>query len=154
MKEGILKYVNTVKKLFIVFSVVVLSAFMVSAVFAFNRFAAFYIITPALLLLWLVIYGLYAMRVSMGTVIGIEIAGEVVHVKTKRRTYTYDLEHGCESIKVKNNKFIGTFATDRSRDKFIFYRRVLFSRYHEEQFTIEDIARFFPQIENADVSQK
>lgn len=154
MKEGVLKYVNTVKKLFIAFSVVVLSAFMVSAVFAFNRFAAFYFIAPALLLLWLVVYGLYAMRVSMGTVIGVEIANEVVHLKTKRRTYTYDLERGCESVRIKNNKFVGTFATERSRDKFIFYRRVLFSKYHEEQFTVEDIARFYPKIETMDVSHK
>lgn len=151
MKEGILKYVNTVKKLYIAFTVVDLLALMVSAVFAFNKFFAFYFIAPALLLAWLVVYGLYAMRVSMGTVIGIEVTKEVVHLKTKRKTYTYDRERGCENIKVKGNKFVGTFATDSSRDKFIFYRRVLFSKYHEEQFTVEDIARFYSQIETMDI---
>lgn len=151
MKEGILKYVNLIRKLYIAFTVVDLLALMVSAVFAFNRVFAFYFIAPALLLVWLVVYGLYAMRVSMGTVIGIEVTKEVVHLKTKRRTYTYDAERGCENIKVKGNKFIGTFATDKSRDKFIFYRRVLFSKYHEEQFTVEDIARFYPRIETMDI---
>lgn len=151
MKEGILKYVNAIRKLYIAFTVVDLTALMVSAVFAFNRVFAFYFIAPALLLLWLVVYGLYAMRVSMGTVIGIEVTNEVVHIKTKRKTYTYDAEGGCENIKVTGNKFIGTFATDRTRDKFVFYRRVLFSKYHEEQFTIEDIARFYPKIETMDI---
>lgn len=151
MKEGILKYVNLVRKLYIAFTVIDLLALMVSAVFAFNRVFAFYFIAPALLLLWLVVYGLYSMRVSMGTVIGVEITKEVVHLKTKRKTYTYDLEKGCENIKVKGNKFIGTFATDRTRDKFIFYRRVLFSKYHEEQFTVADIACFYPEIETMDI---
>lgn len=151
MKEGILKYVNIVKKLYIAFSVVVLTAFMVSAVFAFNRIFAFYFIAPALLLSWLVVYGLYAMRVSMGTVIGIEVTNEVVHLKTKRKTYTYDVAAGCEGIKIKRNKFVGTFANDASRDKFLFYRRVLFSKYREEQFTVEDIAKFYPQIERMEI---
>ena len=151
MKEGILRYVKIMKRLFVIFSIVVLSAFMVCAVFAFNKIFAFYFIAPALLFLWLVVYGLYAMRVSMGTVIGIEVTNEVVHLKTKRKTYTYDRERGCEAIKIKGNRFIGTFSTQRSRDKFIFYRRVLFSKYHEEQFTKEDIARFFPEIMKIDI---
>ena len=112
MKEGILRYVNTVKKLFVAFSVVVLGAFMVSAVFAFNKFFAFYFIAPALLLLWLVVYGLYAMRVSLGTVIGIEITKQVVHLKTKRKTYTYDVQNGCENIQVKGNKFVGRLVLE------------------------------------------
>ena len=151
MKEGVLKFVKIIKRLFIIFSIVVLFAFMISAVFAFNKVLAFYFIAPGLLLLWLVVYGLYAMRVSMGTVIGVEVTSEVVHLKTKRKTYTYDRERGCEKIKVKGNKFIGTFSTQQSRDTFIFYRRVPFSKYHEEQFTKEDIARFFPQIEETDI---
>ena len=151
MKEGILKFVKIIKRLFILYSVVVLLAFMISAVFAFNKVFAFYFIAPALLLAWLVVYGLYAMRVSMGTVIGVEVTNEVVHLKTKRKTYTYDRERGCEKIIVKGNKFIGTFATQSSRDTFIFYRRVLFSKYHEEQFTAEEIARFYPKIEEMDI---
>lgn len=154
MKEGILKYVNIMKKLFIVFSVVVLTAFMISAVFAFNKFFAFYFIAPALLLLWLVAYGFYQMRVNMGTVIGVEVTDEVVHLKTKRGTYTYDRENGCENIKVAGNRFVGTFSNERSRDKFIFYRRVLFSKYRDEQFTAEDIAQFYPRIEATDIRKK
>ena len=151
MKEGILKYVNIIKRLYIAFCVVMGVALMVCAVFAFNKFFAFYFITPALLLAWLVVYGLYAMRVSMGTVIGIEVTKEVIHLKTKRKTYTYDREKGCEDIKVKGNKFVGTFVTQHSRDKFIFYRRVLFSKYHDEQFTAADIALFYPEIETMNI---
>ena len=147
MKEGILKFVKIIKRLFIAFTALMVLAIMVSFVFAFNKVFAVYFIAPGLLVAWLVVYGLYAMRVSMGTVIGIEVTNEVVHLKTKRKTYTYDRERGCENIKVKGNQFIGTFATERSRDKFIFYRRVPFTKYHEEQFTIEDIARFYPKIE-------
>ena len=151
MKEGIQKFVKIIKRLFIVYSIVVLFATMVCGVFAFNKVFAFYFVTPVLIVAWLVVYGLYAMRVSMGTVIGIEVTNEVVHLKTKRKTYTYDREHGCEKIKIKGNKFIGTFSTQKSRDSFIFYRRVLFTSYHEEQFTVEDIARFYPKIEDMDV---
>ena len=151
MKEGILKYVKIIKRLFIAFTVIMVLAIMVSFVFAFNKVFAFYFIAPALLLAWLVVYGLYAMRVSMGTVIGIEVTKEVVHVKTKRKTFTYDLQRGCEKIVVKGNKFIGTFASQKNRDKFIFYRRVLFSKYQEEQFTKEDIALFYPKIEKMDI---
>ena len=146
MKEGIVRYVNIIKRLFIAFSVVVLTAFMVSMVFAFNKFFAFYFISPALLLGWIVVYGFYAMRVSMGTVLGIEVTSEVVHLKTKRKTYTYDVKTGCEKIRVYKNKFIGTFSASDSRDRFIFYRRVLFSKYQCEQFTKEDIARFYARI--------
>lgn len=154
MKEGILRYVNIVKKLFIAFSVVVLSAFMISMVFVFNKFFAFYFISPALLLVWLVAYGFYAMRVSMGTVIGVEVTPELVHLKTKRKTYTYDVKTGCEKIRAYKNKFVGTFSNSTSRDKFIFYRRVLFSKYESEQFTEEDVARFYPRIGEEDFTKK
>ena len=49
-------------------------------------------------------------------------------------------------MKVYKNKFIGTFQTQNSRDKFTFYRRVLFSKYSEEQFTERDIEHFYPRI--------
>ena len=151
MKEGIAKYVKIIKRLYVVFTIVMLVAIMVSAVFMFNKFFAFYFITPALLITWLVVYGCYALRVSMGTVLQIEVTKEVIHLKTKRKTYTFDREHGCEKVEVKGNKFIGTFVTEKSRDKFIFYRRVLFSAYQNEQFTKEDIALFYPQIEQMNI---
>ena len=151
MKEGILRYVKIIKRLYVAFCIVMGIALMVSMVFAFNKVFAFYFIAPVLAVVWLTVYGLYALRVSMGTVIGIEVTNEVVHLKTKRKTYTYDRERGCENIKVKGNKFVGTFANNKTRDKFIFYRRVLFSKYQDEQFTAADIARFYPKIEEMDI---
>lgn len=154
MKEGILKYVKIMKRLYIAFTAVLFAGLMISLVYAFNRIFAFYIIAPALFLLWLAVYAFYALRVSMGTVVGVEVTDEVVHLKTKRKTYTYDRARGCESVKVKGNKFIGVFSNDKSRDKFIFYRRALFSSYRDEQFTVEDIAKFYPRIEDADIHKK
>lgn len=154
MKEGVVKFVRIIKRLYLAFSAIVFAALMVSLVYAFNRIYAFYIITPALFLLWVVVYALYALRISMGTVLGIEVTDEVVHLKTKRKTYTFDRERGCESVKVKGNKFIGTFANGKSRDKFVFYRRVLFSNYAAEQFTAEEIALFYPRIKTADIRRK
>lgn len=154
MKEGILKYVRIIGKLYIAFTVVVFAVIMVCLVYAFNQIYAFYIITPALIVLWLVVYALYALRVSLGTVVGIEVTDEVVHLKTKRKTYTYDRERGCENVRIKGNKFVATFANEKSRDSFILYRRVLFSKYQDEQFTVEDVASFYPQIETVDVRKK
>ena len=151
MKEGVLKYVGIVRKLYIAFTAVVFVLLMVSLVYAFHRIYAFYIITPALFLLWIVVYALYALRVSMGTAVGIEVTDEVVHIKTRRKTYTYDRERGCEKVAVKKNKFVAYFSNETSRDSFIFYRRVLFSKYREEQFTVEDIAKFYPRIGEADI---
>ena len=151
MKEGIVKYVKIIKKLYVIFSIVILLAVMVSAVFAFNRFAAFYIITPVLIVIWLTVYGVYALRVSMGTVLGVEINKQFIYLKTKRKTYTFDRETGCEEVKYKGNKFIATFSTERSRDKFIFYRRVMFSAYQDEQFTVEDIAAFYPKVQEMNI---
>ena len=55
MKEGVVKYVKIIKRLFIAFSIVVLPALMVSLVFAFSKVFAFYFIAPALFLLWVVV---------------------------------------------------------------------------------------------------
>lgn len=146
-KAGVVKYVRTMKKLFILFSVVAIPAIMVSLVFAFSRYAAFYFIAPALIILYLVVYGFYAMHVSMGAVLEVQVTKEVVHIRTKRKTFTYDAQNGCVDMKVYKNKFVGTFRAQNSQDKFTFYRRVLFSKYSEEQFTEGDIARFYPRIE-------
>lgn len=146
-KTGILKYVNIIRGLFIAFSCIMLPALMICLVLAASKYAAFYIIAPVLAIAYLVVYGFYAMRVSMGTVIGIEVTDKVVHLKTKRKTYTYDVRTGCVAMKVTKNKFVGTFQTQDSRDSFTFYRHVSFSPYHEEQFLKEDIRLFFPGID-------
>ena len=145
-KAGIVKYVSIMKRIFVVFSIIALPAIMVFFVFAFSRIFAFYFIAPAAVVLYLAAYGFYALHVSMGTVIGIEVTDKVVHLKTKRKTFTYDVRQGCVDMKVTPRKFVGTFETQDSRDKFTFYRRVLFTKWSEEQFKKEEIALFYPRI--------
>lgn len=146
-KKGVLKFVKIVKRLFIAMSVILLPLIMICLVYAVSGYAAFWIITPVLVVAYFVAYGFYAMRLSMGTVTGVEITDKVVHVRTPRKTFTYDVRMGCIGVKVKKNAFVCTFQTQDSRDTFIFYRRVLFSPSYQEQFTREEVARFYPKIE-------
>lgn len=149
-KPSILNYVNFWKKLFIILSCIVLPALMVCLLFAFMRFAAFWIISPVLAVGYLTLYGFYAMYISMGTVIGFETTDKVVYVRTKRRTYTYDVKRGCKAVKVTKKKFVCTFETQDSRDKFTFLRRVMFAKSYEDQFTLEEIASFYPAVKEAE----
>lgn len=147
IKQSIKKYVDILKSLFIAFSVLVIPSFMVSLVYAFSGALAFCIIAPVLGVVYLVVYALYALRISMGTVIGTEITDKVVHIKTKRKTFTYDVHMGCVNVKVKKNKFIATFQTQDSRDKFVFLRRFAVFGSGAEQFTAEDIRAFYPALD-------
>lgn len=144
MKDGVEKYVKIVRQLFIIFNVIAIPAFMICLVFAFSRFMAFYFIAPAVGILYFTIYGLYTMRVSLGVVIGVEVTEQVIHLKTPRRTFTYDARMGCVAMRVYKNKFVGTFETQDSRDKFIFYRHPPLISYSAEQFTAAEIERIYP----------
>ncbi len=144
MKEGVVKYVKIVKRLFIAVSVVAIPALMVSLVLAFSHRVLCYYLAPAIAVAYFVLYGYYALRVSLGTALSVETTDKVVHIKTKRKTFTYDLDGGCVSLKTYKNKFVGVFESQTSREKFVFYRRVLFSKYSEEQFTEEDLRPFLP----------
>ncbi len=147
VKQGVEKYVNTVKKLFTVFACLAIPAFMVCLVFAFAGVKAFWAIAPAVGILFLVVYSLYALRVSMGTVTGIEVTDTVVHLKTKRKIFTYDRIGGCASVKTYKNKFVCVFRTEDSQDKFVFLRRAPFSRYYEEQFLPDEVRLFYPDLD-------
>lgn len=149
IKQGIRRYVDLMKKLFIAFSVVVIPSFMVCLVYAFTGAMAFCIIAPALGVLYLAVYALYALRISMGTVIGTEITDKFIHLKTKRKTFTYDAQTGCVGVKAKKNKFVCTFQTQDSRDKFVFLRRFAFFGNGEKQFTAEEIRAFYPALDEA-----
>ena len=149
-KPAVLKYVKFCKKLFILFSCVAIPVTMICLIFAVTGYAAFWFITPAIAIVYLTVYALYALYVSMGTVIGFETTDKVVHVRTKRRTYTYDVKRGCKKVKTTKRKFVCTFETQDSRDKFIFYRKVLFARSYEDQFTLEEISSFYPSIQEKD----
>ena len=144
MKDGVEKYVKIVRQLFIIFNVIAIPAFMVCLVFAFSSFIAFYFIAPAVGILYFTIYGLYTMRVSLGVVIGVEVTEQVIHLKTPRKTFTYDAKTGCVAMKVYKNRFVGTFETQDSRDKFTFYRHPPFIPYSAEQFTAADMERIYP----------
>ena len=87
-KESIANYVRIMKKLFVIFSCFMIVAIMVSLTFAFSQFVAFYVIAPLLIVAYLVAYGFYAIRVSMSVVIAVEVTDLVIHLKTKRRTFT------------------------------------------------------------------
>ena len=146
-KADIVKFVKIVKRLFLVFSVFAIAAEMVLLVFAFMGYLGCIIGACVLGVGYIVIYGVYALRFSMGAVLGIDVTDKVVHVKTKRKTWTYDVKRGCVGVKVKRNKFIATFQTQDSRDSFIFYKRVPFSPHGAEQFTADEIKMFYPALD-------
>lgn len=150
-KPAVLNFVKIWKKLFILFSIVAIPGIMVCLVFAFMKAMAFWIIAPAAILIYLTVYAVYALHISMGAAIGFEATDKVVHVITKRKTYTYDVKRGCVDVKVTKRKFVCTFETQNSRDKFTFYRRVMFAKRYEEQFTPEEIASFYPRIDEMDI---
>lgn len=139
----VVRYVRTMKKWMVILSCIAIPAIMICAVFAFMGYIGFWIVTPVALVVYLVIYGWYALHVSMGTAIGLEVTPEVVHVKTKRGTYTYDVRSGCVAVREKRHAVVATFCTQTSQDSFIFYRRAPFSKPYETAFTENDIASFW-----------
>lgn len=145
MKEQpfVIRYVRAMKRCILLLSCIAIPAIMVCAVFAFLGYIGFWIVTPVALVAYLALYGWYALRVSMGTVIGTEVTDTVVHVKTKCTVYTYDVKSGCIAVRQKKNCWIATFRTQTSQDSFIFYRRAPFSRPYETAFTQEDIDAFW-----------
>lgn len=146
-KSGVIKYVGIVKKIFVAFSIVVLPAFMVFLVLAVNGATGFMIVAPIVLVVYLAVYAVYALKFSMGLAVGYQTTNEVVHIKTKRKVYTYDVKAGCTAVKATPRKFVCTFETQDSRDTFVFLRRAPFSPYSEEQFTADDLRKFFPAID-------
>ena len=94
--------------------------------FARNVATIFFFISPAML----------------GTVLGIETTDKVVHLHTARKTYTYDVNMGCVSVREYSNRFVAVFETQDSRDSFTFYKRAPFSSFSDGQFSSDDIARF------------
>ena len=74
----VLRYVRSMKRAMVIFSFFAIPAIMVCAVFAFLGYIGFWIVTPVALVAYLALYGWYALRVSMGTVIGTEVTDTVV----------------------------------------------------------------------------
>lgn len=155
MKTGVARYVKIMRSLFVAFCVIAVPALMISLSLAVNLEdkALWICVSVAVALLFFVAYGFYTMNVAMGTVVEVQCTDRMIYLKTPRKTYSYDAESGCVSVRVYKNKFVGVFETQDSRDKFVFYRRVLFSKYHEVQFTEDDIRPFYPLIDRAMQSQ-
>lgn len=147
-RSGAEKYVRTVKYLLVALSVALFPVLMVLTAVACNVTGlprvVYSVVVAVAAAAWAVVYGAYCMRVSMGTVLGLETTEKVVHLYTKRKTFTYDVKMGCVAVEVKKNRFICTFETQDSRDKFIFYRHAPFSKYSDGQFTEEDVCSFCP----------
>lgn len=158
VRSGPAKYASRAKFLLILLSIAVFPAIMILTALACNvkgaACAVYSVVVALLALSWLIVYGVYSFRVSMGTVIGIEVTAKVVHLYTKRKTFTYDAHMGCVAVKVKRNRYVCTFETQDSRDSFLFYRHAPFSKYSDEQFTEEDIVSFCPAFEGEDYAAR
>lgn len=153
-RSGSVKYVKLMGRLFLCWSIVLLPTLMIFLVLAFNTKGTecvLYSIGSALLALaFFVSYGFYTFRVTLGTVIGLEQTDKVVHLHTKRKTFTYDAHMGCVEVKVKRNRYVCVFETQDSRDSFLFYRHAPFSKYSDGQYTDRDIAGFCPAFDGED----
>lgn len=143
-KPDIVAFVKLVRRLFIAFSVIALPAEMVFLVFAFMGYIGCIVGAAVLGVGYIAVYAAYAMQISMGTVLGVELTDKVIHVKTRRKIFTYDARRGCVAVKVKHSHFIATFQTQDSRDSFVFFRRLPLSRTKAEQFTIEEMRTICP----------
>ncbi len=139
----IIRFVRSMKKCIVAFSCIAIPVIMACAVFAFAGYIGFWIVTPVLLIAYLVLYGVYALRVSMGTAIGMEVTPEVVHIKTKRGVFTYDVRKGCVDVRRKKHAWVATFRTQNSQDRYTFYERAPFSKPYETSFTQKDIDAFW-----------
>lgn len=159
MRRGPEKYVSAAKVALVLLSIAVFPVIMVLTAVACNLEetlprAVYSVVVAVLAAGWLVVYGLYSMRISMGTVIGLEITDKLVYLHTKRKIFTYDVKMGCVAVKVKGNRYICTFETQDSRDKFTFYRHAPFSKYSDAQFTEDDISAFCPAFKGEDYARE
>ncbi len=145
-------YVRRMKKIFVIFSCFAIPALMVCGVFAFLGYVGFWFVLPAALIVYLALYAFYAMYVSMGTVLSVEVTEQVVHVVTKRKTFTYDAG-SCVAVRAKSGRYVATFRGNDSQDSFIFYTRVPFTGRYEGAFTKEDLRAFYPAIDEVHIDR-
>ena len=75
----VIRYVRTMKKWMVILSCIAIPAIMICAVFAFMGYIGFWIVTPVALVVYLVIYGWYALHVSMGTSFTSKQSAEHIH---------------------------------------------------------------------------
>ncbi len=148
MKEPILRYVKFMKKIVLLVCIPLLILIAISLIFSFMGVIGFMIIGGASVIALFSVYGWYQIFFSMGTVTNFEMTKEVVHIHTRRKTFTYDAVGGCVGVKETPRKYICTFATQDSEDKFTFYKKVPFMKPYEACFTEEEILRFYPDFQS------
>lgn len=151
IRSGSAKYVKIMGILISAVGIVILPALMITLVFAVQAEGSERVIFAfsgaAMAIGFLVLYGLFSLNVWMGTVIGLRTTDQVVYLTTKRRVFTYDVRMGCVAVVKKGKRFVCTFETQNSRDKFIFFLHAPFSKYSDRQFTEEDIRSFCPNFD-------
>lgn len=149
VRTGPNRFVKRMKRLFLVLSIVLIPVIMIVFVLAVNSAGGarigFFAGGAAALILYLALYCVYAMKVSMSTVLALETTDKVVYITTKRGTYTYDVLMGCVGAVKKGKKVVCTFETMDSRDSFVFYLHAPLSKYSDGQFTEKDIRSFYPR---------
>lgn len=155
IRTGPERFVRITSRLFIALSAIVLPALMIIFALAVNLSGTgriiYAVVGVVMAIVYFVIYGFYAMTVSMGTVIGIEYTEMVVHLTTKRKVFTYDVKMGCVNVKRKGKRYICTFRAQNAQDKFVFWTKAPFTRFSDEQFTENDIRTFYPRFDELEL---
>lgn len=144
MKASIVRFVKIVKNIVTLVCAALAVFSMIALVFAFSGYLGFIILAPIGIVAFLVVYGFYAVKFSLDVVLGVEMGAQTMLIKTKRKTFTYGLGD-CVSVKEYDKKYVCTFQTQDSSDRFTFLKRAPFSKPYEEGFTEEDIQKIYPQ---------
>ncbi len=146
MKTPIVRYLKFVKNIVTFLCVALGIAIFISLGFAFSGYIGFMIIAPALMVVFLVIYGIYAVKFSLDLVLAVECGSKTLVITTKRKSFTFGLD-ACTDVKETDRKYVCTFRTETSEDKFTFLKRAPFMKPYETCFTEEDIRTFYPDFE-------
>ncbi len=145
IKQPILRYVKLIRNIVTVVCALLAIFSLIALVYAFQGYMGYIILAPVGIVLFIAVYAVYASKISLDTVLGIEVAKNTVHIITKRKTFTYDLQSGCTEVKESDKKYVCTFVTQDSEDKFTFYKTVPFKKPYEVCFEDRDIGVFFSE---------
>lgn len=145
MKSGILSYIKAVKKACLIAAVLLLIAAMTLFVFAVagNKllFIPFALAAAAVLALFL----FYLVRIKYALVYELSVDSGVVNVKVKGGPYAFSPEHVVR-VRYNERKFLVYISRGGVNERFVLLRRVPFDRFRREQFSLADVASFFPRI--------
>lgn len=146
MKPDVLAFIKKIKKFFVFASIVLLALAMTFIVNAVAVSALWLIAAGACIVCFIVALVLYLSRVKYSIVYDLSFAGGVINIKVKGGAYTFSPEN-LEKALYDKTKIILCFIKNGERERFLLLRRVPFERFRQNQFTLDDVAAFFPQIE-------